>query len=262
MKNIYRLLLTKIVAILVLFQVTAVSAANEKELLILEAAENIAFISQQLPMAYFYKGKGIRVSVAKRNISDGLMDLDKNLKYLKSVILGAEEKNVMLFFGFTRDEMKETLSQEYSLENGALIMDYSESLLEGTELISAKHKNLNAVSETMLVNVEKMEFLLERINKFYIAHYSGLKDEVNVSQLKLAVDEFESNLKKVTAYKGFHATQKSSIKKINGFWPIAKRFFLGVEEGSLPVIVMASSSSLKKELGKIHGFFRKEAIGG
>lgn len=262
MKNVYRLLLTKIVVILLLSQVTIASATNEQELHILEAAENIAFISQKLPMAYFYKGKGIRASVAKRNINDGLMDLDKDLKYLESVVLGAEEKNVMLFFGFTRDEMKEALAEDYSLENGALIMDYSESLLEGAELISAKHKNLNEISETMLVTVEKMEFLLERINKFYIAHYSGLKDEVNVSQLKLAVDEFESNLIKITVYKGFHATQKSSVKKINGFWPIAKRFFLGVEEGSLPVIVMASSSSLKKELGKIHGFFRKEAIGG
>jgi len=157
--------------------------------------------------------------------------------------------------------LKETLAEEYSLENGALVMDYSESLLEGAELIAARHKNFNEVSETMLVDVERMEFLLERISKFYIAHYSGLRDEVNVSQLKLAVDEFEDNLKEVSSFDGFHASQKASLKKINSFWPIAKRFFMGVEEGSLPVIVLASSSSLKRELGKIHGFFRKEAIG-
>lgn len=237
------------------------SAANDSDLLILEAAENIAFVSQKLPMAYFYQGKGIRVAVAERNIRDGLSDLNKDLKYLETVSLGEEEKNVMLFFKFTRDEMKEALAADYSLENGALIMDYSESLLEGAELIASRHKNLNAESETMLVTVERLEFLLERINKFYIAHYSGLRDEVNVSQLKLAVDEFESKLESIKNYKGYHASQKSSIKKIKGFWPIAKRFFLGVEKGSLPVIVLASSSSLKKELEKIHGFFRKEAIG-
>jgi len=260
MKMINKPIMATVMATLFTIGSSSTYAVSERELLILESADTIAFVSQTLPKAYFYKGKGIRASVAKRNLNDGLMAIDKELKYLDSLSLSDEEKNIMLFFGFTLDEMKETLAENYSLENGALVMDYSESLLEGAELIAAKHNQLSAISETMLGDVERMSFLLERINKFYIAHYSGLRDEVNVSQLKLAVSEFESTLKEVTAYNGFHASQIASVKTINNFWPIAKRFFLGVEEGSLPVIVLASSSSLKKKLEKLQGFFRKEAM--
>jgi len=245
----------------VLVQVnSAAAASNEKQLLILETAENIEFVGEEIAKAYFYKGLGIRASVAKRNLADGVAGLDKDLKILESMSLKADEKNLLVFFSMTRDDIKDVLSQPYSLENGALMLDFSATLLEGAEEIAKNHRQLNNINETLLVDVERMEFLLERINKYYIAHYAGIKDEVNVTQLRKAVAEFEVDLKEISNFQGYHASQQTSLRKIKTFWPIAKRFFLGIEQGSLPVIVLASSSSLERELEKLKSFFHKEAL--
>ena len=198
--------------------------------------------------------------MAKRNISDGVSNLEKSIKTFNSMELDSEEKNVMLYFSFTLTDLKEMLAAPYSLENGALIMDLSESLLEGAELIAQKRIHEGSGDVTMLVLVDRMKFLLERINKYYIAHYSGIKDDVNISQLQQAVAEFEINLEAVSAGVNKDASQKSRVNKINDFWPIAKQFYLGIEEGSLPVIVLASTSSLEKELRVLEESLRKEVL--
>ena len=85
-----------------------------------------------------------------------------------------EEKNVLMFISFTRDEMASVLRQPYSDENGAMMLDFSESLLEGAELIARKHTYKKDSEEGMLDVVEHMGFLLERITKYYISHKAGL----------------------------------------------------------------------------------------
>ncbi len=260
MKTITGRLFTSL-CVLALFATTgSLSAANKEQLLLLETAGNIKFVSQEITKAYFYKGKGIRTSAANRSLKKGLSTLESGIKTLSSLPLGEEEKNVLQYFSFTKDELVATLAEPYSLENGALIMDYSEALLEGADLITNNNRRLDDSNETMFVDVERMRFLLVRINKYYIAHYSGLKDYVNVTQLQNSVAEFETILKEVSSYKGFHASQQTSIQKIQKFWPVAKGFFLGVEAGSLPVIVLASSRSLEKELEKLRAYFHKETL--
>lgn len=38
---------------------------------------------------------------------------------------------------------------------------------------------------------------------------------------------------KVNAFKGYPARLQARVKKINKFWPIAKRFYLGIEAGHI-----------------------------
>lgn len=242
------------------FSAGQAAATDAKQLQLIETAEAIEFVSQSIPKAYFYRGKSIRAAVAKREIDEDMAILRKSIKDLGGMSLGSEERNVLSFFKFTLSDLEDVINEPFSNENGALIIDLGESLLEGAELIVSKHKDSSNQAELMLLTVERMELLLERVNKYYISHYSGLRDEVNVAQVRDAVSEFETDLAELSKNKGYHATQASSVRKLNEFWPIAKRFYLGIEQGSLPVIVLASTSSLEKELDNLKEFFYKEAL--
>jgi hypothetical protein len=139
-----------------------------------------------------------------------------------------------------------------------MMLDFSESLLEVAELIAEKHVGKNCGEEGMLNVVERMEFLLERITKYYISHKAGFKDYNNVVQLENAIKKFEADLTKVNAYH-YPADLQDTIVKLNKFWPIARGFYVGIEKGSLPVIVMASTDNLKKLLNKLIKFHQKAA---
>ncbi|MCK5069531.1 MAG: hypothetical protein KAR01_03285 [Desulfocapsa sp.] len=233
-------------------------AALKQQVVTLEAAGNIEDVSQEITKAYFYNQLEIRVVQAKRDISEGLERLDNSIVVLsKEASTDEEVKGILTFIEFSRDEMKTIITQPYSEENGAMMLDFSESLLEGATLIGKKQLSENDVEQMGLVTVKQMEFLLERINKYYIAHKAGFKDYNNVVQLKKAIEAFEANLKKVNAY-SYPASLQPSIEKINKFWPIAKKFYLGIEKGALPIIVMSSTNNLERSLHTLQDYHLKK----
>lgn len=246
-----------VIAFFCLFLAGIANAAVKQEIAKLEAAENIKDVSQEITKAYFYKYLEIRIVQAKRDIKEGLLRLDHAIKTLSKNVTDDEEQGVLTFVEYARDEMKATLKQPYSEENGALMLDFSESLLEGATLIGENHFNKSNAEEAELLTVKRMEFLLERISKYYIAHKAGFKDYNNVVQLERAIKEFESNLKKLNTY-NYPVSLQPNTEKINKFWPIAKGFYLGIEKGALPIIVMSSTNNLERALHGLQEYHLKK----
>lgn len=234
-------------------------AANVNELKQLEAAENIEMASQEVTKAYFYLGQGIRVEQSEKDLEHGLVAIEKDIKIL-SKTKNKEQQRMMQFMSFTMDEIKETIGQTYSKENGALMLDYSETLLEGAESIAQKHIHKGDKTEAMLVAVEKMIFLLERATKYYIAFKAGFTDHNNVVQLEKSIKDFESYLKKVSAQK-YSGKSKRAIDKIDEYWPIAKGFYLGVEKSDFPLIVSITTKHLEKSLATLERHYHDKALG-
>ncbi|WLE98646.1 MAG: hypothetical protein QTN59_07355 [Candidatus Electrothrix communis] len=242
---------------------TSANAGEKKhDLLLLEAAENIEFNSQQVAKAYFYKQQGVRPDHAAEDLKRGLALLQDNVIVIQNGVgKDKKEKNIAVFLEYTMNEMKDIVVKPYSRENGALMIDYSESLLEGAEFIIKPHRNKGDAEETMLVAVEYSLFLLERINKFYIAYQAGFRDYNNVIQLKQAVQDFETKQAQINAYTKYSGSTLSSRNKINEFWPVAKEFFVDVQKGALPVIVLASVEKLEKELRVLEDYHHKKTKG-
>lgn len=255
----------KIVAaafICTLYFSSAYAGEKAHDLLLLVAAENIEFNSQEVAKAYFYKQQGVRPDHAAADLKRGLALLQENLIVIQNGV-GKEkkEKNIAVFLEYTMNEMKDIVGKPYSRENGALMIDYSESLLEGAEFIIKPHLHNEDAEQAMLASVEHSIFLLARINKFYIAYQAGFRDYNNVIQLKQAVQDFETKQAQINAYTKYSGSTLSSRNKINDFWPVAKEFFVDVQKGALPVIVLASVEKLEKELRILEDYHHKKTKG-
>ena len=241
---------------------SAVATEKTHELLMLEAAKNIEFLSQKVTKAYFYKQQGVRPDQASEDLKRGLARLQKDLIIIQEGIDNdKEEKNIAVFLEYTMNELNDVVGNKaYSTDNGALMIDYSESLLEGAEFVAERHTHKKEKEEAMLVSVEHSLFLLERINKFYIAYQAGFRNYNNVVQLKQAVEDFETTLAQINAYTKYPDTILTSRNKINEFWPVAKEFFIDIQKGALPVIVLASVDKLENELETLDDFHHSNAM--
>jgi len=237
---------------------------DQHELIMMESARNVGIASQKLAKAYFYKHMDIRPDHAEQDLKESLTQLKQDILTIHEGIKGnsKEEKNIAVFLSYTRDELDKALSRPYSQETGALMIDFSESLLEGADFLSEKYDKGKSGETTMLSEVEKLSFLLERVNKYYIAHKAGFKDYNNVVQLTKAVEHFETGLAKINSYGRYPESVQESVKKINQFWPVAKEFYLGVQQNALPVIVLASTDKLEQEVKTLTSFHHKEAAQG
>ncbi|MCI5132534.1 MAG: hypothetical protein D3904_13725 [Candidatus Electrothrix sp. EH2] len=244
-----------------LYLAPAFAAEGKHDLLTVEAAENIRYSSQKITKAYFYKQQGVRPDRATEDLKKSLALLKKDLIVVQDGLKqgNKEEKNIVVYLEYTLDELLDLVDKPYSKENGALMIDYSESLLEGAEFVTEQHLRKENAEEKMLVSVEELLFLLERINKFYIAYQAGFKDYNNVKQLKKAVQDFESTLAEINAYTKYADDTLTSRNKINEFWPVAKEFFVDIEKGALPVIVLASVEKLETEIKVLEDYHYKKA---
>lgn len=240
----------------------AAADVNQQELDMLQTAKNVEIASQKITKAYFYKQLDIRADHAGKDLQDSIAQIKRDILTLHEGIKGndKEAKNIAVFLSYTRDELDKTITKPYSKEVGALMIDFSESLLEGADFLSTRHSKDKGPEAKMLAEVERLLFLLERVNKYYIIHKAGFKDYNNVVQLEKAVQDFEVSLAKVNAYGGYPDETKESVTKINQFWPVAKEFYLGVQQNALPVIVLASTDKLEKEVRTLESFHQSQVV--
>jgi len=235
------------------------SVADIRSLQQLEAAEDIEMASQQITKAYFYLHQEIRVEQSENDMENGLTSIEKNINILNK-INDKKQLRMVKFMSFTLDEIKKTISQPYTNERGALMLDYSETLLEGAESLTKKYTHKNDKKEEMLITTKKMNFLLERATKYYIAFKDGFSDHNNVKQLEKAIKEFEDHLKKIQAYK-YPSESQRAANKLSEYWPIAKEFYLGVEKNDLPLIVSVTTRHLEKSLATLEHYHHDLAGG-
>jgi len=243
-----------IVCLVLSFQAFKISAEIDNSQDLLETAADISFISQQIAKSYFYVNQNIQRNQASQVITNSVKILDQRIEKLNNNYTAepdSEEANMLLFLSFTRDELKETLSKKYSKNQGALILDFSETLLEGANLIVDKNINKQDKGQATIVIIKRMGFLLERISKYYIAFKAGYNDFNNLVQQRKAIEDFEMALVTISEHPEYAIELKQTLAELNKFWPIAKKFYNSIEVGNTPRLVFTSTAHLEKMLKNI-----------
>ncbi len=231
-------------------------ATTRSDVKLLEASEDIKLISQQIVKDYFYLSQNAKKLNAAHSLEDGVLALDEKLRLIASATKNEDTKNVLTFLAFSRDQISETIALPYDMENGALMLDYSETLLEGAESIASDHSYDFSNEEQMLINVKNMAYLIERMTKYYMAFQVGFNDHNNIRQLQEAVKTFESELITINAY-GYRGESAKYLSIINQYWPIAKEFFLSLEKEKLPNILYISATHLENVIAKLERYHIK-----
>jgi len=211
-------------------------------------AEQIRTISQDIAKNYFYIEQGIQASSAKRGFKNDMLALNDILAKLKKDSKNPEVQGIVEFMGMSLEELTDLAKEKYNAENGGMVLDYTETLLEGSENIVNADKSK---VESQLDVVEEMEFLLERASKYYIAFRAGYTDDSNIIQADKAVKQFGILLKRLQTFNYPDEIKNGPLKKLLKYWPVSKDFYLGIKKSDLPTIVFISTKHMKSALDKI-----------
>jgi len=243
----------KLFYIIMLFGLTFAQASeSDVHHKLIQNTEKLKIISQSLAKNYFYIHQGIQISSAKRGLKSDIANMDKSIKIIKSLATEEKSKNLIEFALFSSEELKDILSQPYSVENGGLVLDYTESLLESSDNILKHSIEKGIDKETkMLLMVVDMKYLLARAAKYYIAFSAGFTDAVNVAQANIAVDKFGVLLKKVEAYPYPKSISKRVIRKLTRYWPSSQSFYRGIKKSELPTIIFISTKHMERSINKL-----------
>lgn len=211
-------------------------------------------LSQRMAKDYFYAGKKINKSNALKQLKKSLEDFRKTQTLLSAEIQDEEIKNLIVFVNMSIDEFVEISGEAYNTDDGTIILDLSESMLEGSQYIVQALTEGKASNEIVDI-AGKQRMLSQRIAKYYIAYQAGIKDDNSVIQTQDAVKEFDTILKKLIANPSNTIEIKKELAKVNRMWNIVYKFYLNIEKGGLPIIVFSTTDDITKKMNKIVGLY-------
>jgi hypothetical protein len=158
-------------------------------------------------------------------------------------------------------ELEEIAQKPFSLDNAQLVLDLSESMLEGSQYVVDSLKNKVKTQSSAIVDASgKQRMLAQRIAKYYIAYQSGIKDKNTVDQMKATVELFDRNNKTLINNANNTATITQKLKKINMLWKIVYKFYLNIEKGGLPFIVFSSTDDITGKMNQVTELYAKSKL--
>jgi len=167
---------------------------------IMEATENIRYLSQKMAKEYLYYYTYPDYPKIRESLYRSLKELGKNLQVIAAVTKNEDTNNVLAFLAYSKEEILALLKKKPTEEYAGLMLDYSETLLEGADSIGRSYAYAFSGEEEMLVASKNVKYLLERIIKYYMALYHGYNTENNRTRLEGAVTTLAGYLAKLNRY--------------------------------------------------------------
>ncbi len=219
---------------------------------LIEIAGKQRMLSQRIAKDYIYIGKKIAISKADKQLKESLNEFFKIHNELSILITDSEIKNLLDFVYLSSTELKEIANKDFTLDNAHLILDLTESMLEGNQYIVDSLKEAHKIKESnILEKVARQRMLSQRIAKYYIAYQAGIKDDNTVNSMKETIKQFSKNLKFLLANRDNTPQIDKKLKEIDRLWKIVHKFYSNIEKGGLPLIVFNTTDNITKKMDEI-----------
>jgi hypothetical protein len=192
-------------------------AATRSDINTIEAAENIRYLSQKIAKNYLHLySRPKRVDI-KRDLNRLVEELGKNFTVIASSTRDDSTKDLLKYLEYNQENIRNLLKKDISKEGSVQILDYSEILLEGAESIVHEHQYPFNAEETMLMNIKRYEYLVERLGKFYMASSLGPLSQSNRAKMMESRQALEKGLETIYAYR-YPDDLERQKKALKMFW--------------------------------------------
>jgi len=213
-------------------------------------------LSQRIAKDYMYVGKKIAASKAGKQLKESLEELKEAHRKLIESINDPEIKNLLAFVEMSSEDFEQTAKEDFTLENAQLILDLSESMLEGSQYVVTSLKESANIKASKIVDMSgRQRMLSQRIAKYYIAYQSGIKDKNTVDQMKAAVKLFSKSHEVLMKNETNTPEINRKLNDIDRLWKIVYKFYLNIEKGGLPLIVFNTTDDIAKKMNEVTALY-------
>jgi len=220
------------------------SAATRTDVNVLEATESIRFLSQEITKNYLYLFANPQKEEIKKRIHEGLSELVENIRTISISTSDEDTRNVLEFLIYSKDQIEELIKEAPDKEKAALMLDYSETLLEGANSIARAHNYQFTESEKMLMKGKRIEYLLERSAKYYMALGVGLGTEINRKQMLRAIEMLEKNIQEIEAF-NYPAQMQKPRQSLRQSWEVTRSLFERREKMFVSNLIVLSGEEME-----------------
>ena len=237
--------------------VPVVSAAVKADTLkLVNIAGRQRMLSQRMAKDYMYVGNKVAVSKAKKQLEASVKEFKKAHDKLVNSINNEDIKNLLSFVQMSMEDFELMIKEPFTTDNAQLVLDLSESILEGSQYVVASLREFLNIKASKIVDISgRQRMLSQRISKYYIAYQSGIKDKNTVDQMNETVTLFAESHKLLMSNKENTPEVNRKLNEIDKLWKIVNKFYLNIEKGGLPHIVFSTTDKITKKMNEVTGLY-------
>jgi len=242
----------KILSILALILgiISHTQASTRSDVKIIEASEDIRYLSQKIAKEYLYLYYNPNKVNLKERLTENMKNLKKSIQQIAINTQNTDSKNILNFLTYSNEEIQILLNEEVSSDKSILMLDYSETFVEAANSIQSLHKYEFSDEEKMLMHLKELEYLLERVNKYYIASILNLNKISNQQHMKNALVKVETILNIVKEYP-YPKKIKKERRKILNYWRSNKKFLNISAKLSVPNLLFLFTKNFRNSIKKL-----------
>jgi len=223
---------------------------------LIDVAGKQRMLSQRIAKDYLYAGKKVAPAKANKQLKASLAELLSAHKILVKSINNPDIANLLAFVEMSTEDFEATAKEDFTIDNAQLVIDLSESMLEGSQYVVDSLKETVKIKESKIVGkAGKQRMLAQRIAKYYIAYQAGIKDKNTIDQMKAAVATFSESHAALMANSANTPEINRKLNEIDRLWKIVYKFYLNIEKGGLPLIVFNTTDNITKKMNQITGLY-------
>jgi len=206
---------------------------------IIEATENIRYLSQKIAKEYLFFYTYPNNTEMKKSLYRSLKKLGENLQIISAVTKDEDTSNILEFLAYSKEEILTIINKKPTSGQAVLMLDYSETLLEGADSIGRTYAYAFSKEEKMLVNAKNVKYLLERIVKYYMALYHGYNRENNQKNLEEAIENLVSYFGEINRY-AYPKKIQNARSKMAIVWERDKEILKSIDRYFIPSLLFDS----------------------
>jgi dsDNA-binding SOS-regulon protein len=226
------------------------SAATLSDVKILEASENIKYLTQKIAKDYLY----LYIYPKKEDIHDKILNnvksLEENIRNIAITTKNEKIKYILDFFAYEKEQIKITLKNEISAKNADKVLDFSEALTEGAESIAHSIQYDFSFEEKMFMRSKNIEYLVEKLAKYYMVLGSDINKATIPEKVKQTIGAVEDEMAKIQEY-AYPKTLDTKKKELLKFWTSNKHYYHTVKTLKVPSIMLLSTNGLQNIINQI-----------
>jgi hypothetical protein len=248
MKNII-----KLAGVLLCFFISGAVFADNA---LVDVAGKQRMLSQKVAKAYIFKGLGIRKDVASKQVSDGINELQKNSKVLKSQVGDETIKGLLGAVSIDIDNFSTLVQEPYSKENGKKILQLSDTILSVSHEITTKLVDLLGTQTSRTVNVSgRQRMLSQRATKLYIAINAGIAGSDATKMLNDVVSDFNKAHQLLKNEPKNNRRIKKELGRVERLWGLVSGYFAKGAKSDMYVTVYTLTDSITEKMDKINKMY-------
>jgi len=229
------------------------SAATRGDVRVLEAADSIRYTSSKLAKEYLLYLQFPQKQRLKTLLDQNLKTLESDMHAIAISTKDPKTKGVLKFFAYEKVQIESLMEQPPSVESGKVILDFSESFIEGSTAIAKRHEYVPAPEEAMWMLTRSMDQILEEIIKYYLAAHV-IKDDPELKQkMGEAMARFSRALVTINAYP-YTDDLKQVRDNINVLWSTLAIYLEKLDALPLPLIGTLMGEQLETSIDTLGVF--------